>query len=1431
MSGTNLEDTILKAIDIVVSKKISEAGYDKTIRGTIVSCEDPTIGKYKIRYQDSYFYAFTTNMDVKYSKGNSVYILVPGGDFRQQKTILGATEKLGVNYVAVAERDEAYVYTGENCIKTIPSWIKISSYFKNLEKQSKYLKIIYSSKTNTNNLLNINTTNLINCLKTSTSIICGGTIKTSFKAQQKERGNYGLIFRLSFKDNNTGKSIIRSYILDINKMTGNPYNYTNELRQYAIFNNIDGKNFERVEDISVFCYGFPNQTVTEKNVKDDQFDIFFSNIQLIACNKMEKTQEETYGLILQPSKIFFINDQDVDTKTITAEVRIKGKKADSSQNINYYWFVQDGTVVTDSPYFCQYGGRGWKCLNDKNVLQEEEKDTKGNVTKPAVYEWKSAKPTLTLKNEEILITSIKYKCVAVYDKTILEKEFEVGKLNGVSLSIVSDTGVNFYHDLGSPTLTCLIDGKEDVNNYTYEWSVLKADGYFNKLVEDAQKEEYQKKLQEYELCYDNCRKQIEDLKSKKVLKTSGQKKLKQLMEAEVQKLYELSKTSVIDVPISNEDYKKDMEQAKKKLRVYHSDIDQYLKAAENMSSVYDQAITYLRNSFDFDSPAIYKNKVYKIPIKTIVNYHIYKCAVYNKKGVYIGTASIRITNSLDKKEGFSLVITNGTQSFKYNEKGVAPTSQTLNNPVVLKPLSFILYDEQGREIINSNTADKDKIKEQLKSIKWWMPTSDTLLIPPKKDGAVIGAIKQKDTYYWDSPTLNYGIASSYNISYKNNNITLTIDYKGNILKAETNFSFLKQGEPGTNGTAYSCKIEPYVKKGTLIPYYPTIYIDREGNEYKFKDDNNHFNFQCAKHNGNWFRVKLFHNDELVFCSDGSVSKETASIKWSIVANKYSKGLKDNMALTIAEKTGICTVNQAAFKQTAAPACVIKAEVQYGRVIQYAYLPIVFSINKSNYKINLKDYTGFNLVVYTPDGRKPSYDNSTPHTLKVTQKINNIDEDITDNQGDYKLTYNWSLLGTSCWTDAIEAINAIKSNQKLTNKEKEAAITKLAGQHFTSDLRWNYDATLLKAINTTNYNYQFSCKPADDFSNLCVTNSVKCNVKQGDNEIGFIIMPVHMMLNQYGNAKINGWDGNAVNIDNQGGVILAPQVGAGRKEPDNTFTGVIIGEAKQNDSGMSKTYNGVLGFSKGRRSIYLDAQTGRAYFGVQNQGQIELIPDGDSTIGGWVIGQTALYSKGKDHFGPMLAKDAPVGAFLGREGKMDFTSKTGNYLRYDGENFRLNGGMITGGSIDIGNSFFWADSQRITFGSLVITEAYGRDALTVPGNAMAVCAKPFGTGSWWLWFSLHGKPVGKDDLDGKVEYDDGSVDDEEEDEEEEEGSIRGSSDPKDYALILNEGGQLYAQQFWYVDGDGLRCVNTEINNIWDQIWALWAAMEDDDEDED
>ena len=115
---------------------------------------------------------------------------------------------------------------------------------------------------------------------------------------------------------------------------------------------------------------------------------------------------------------------------------------------------------------------------------------------------------------------------------------------------------------------------------------------------------------------------------------------------------------------------------------------------------------------------------------------------------------------------------------------------------------------------------------------------------------------------------------------------------------------------------------------------------------------------------------------------------------------------------------------------------------------------------------------------------------------------------------------------------------------------------------------------------------------------------------------FIHIPVHFMLNRYGHAALNDWDGNSVSIDAEGengnSIILAPQIGAGEKNKNtNTFTGILMGSVKQTNS--TKTQNGLFGYSSGARSIFLDADTGKAEFGKMGSGQIIIDPSNNDAI--------------------------------------------------------------------------------------------------------------------------------------------------------------------------------------------------------------------------
>ena len=103
-------------------------------------------------------------------------------------------------------------------------------------------------------------------------------------------------------------------------------------------------------------------------------------------------------------------------------------------------------------------------------------------------------------------------------------------------------------------------------------------------------------------------------------------------------------------------------------------------------------------------------------------------------------------------------------------------------------------------------------------------------------------------------------------------------------------------------------------------------------------------------------------------------------------------------------------------------------------------------------------------------------------------------------------------------------------------------------------------------------------------------------------------PIPMYINAYGNEAINGWDGVELEIDAQGRYIYSPQVGAGTKDNQNRFTGVVMGKDSQ------QIKNGLYGYKQGINTFGL-TEDGLAYFGVENDGRITLNGTNATITGG------------------------------------------------------------------------------------------------------------------------------------------------------------------------------------------------------------------------
>lgn len=1099
---SNIAGNICDAIDIIVQRSLDQASFDKTIQAKIVSVDDATIGRYKIKYQDSTLYAYSNNLDISYTPNTSVYVTVPGGDLSKDKTIVGATKRLGINYISTIEEDKKYADVGVNAVTESASY-GVSSW----RPRDSAVKILYS-KGSTNNLLTIDEKSLGIYLESAGYLTLGANIQTKLAPEQQLRGNYGIIFAFDFEDDSTGETVTKLFTIDVDRMVGNPYKFLNKTRQYGVFE-VPGARFKEINYISLFAIDFPN-------TKTSNFpeDIIFSDIQIQAANALSNEDLSSYSVILTTPKggFFDVDALDKDIKTIQAEVRLKGKVAnENTQGLEFYWFSEDASMTSKDVMYSPYGGQGWRCLNNYNVVTQDPK----SIT------YIPGKSVLEIKKSDIIAKQVRYKCAVVYDGSVFSKDIVIKNLTSkYEVSIESSKGTQFYFDRGSTDLVCKINGINDLSKCSFSWSFTDSTNRFESLDETI---ELNSTLNEKMLQLDKI---LSDVSEEKITLVSSQDKIDSL--------------------------KSEIEHLGKQQRVD-------------------------------------KNNIYSVAINTIQKFATYKCTVHYD-GAYIGTAAITLSNSFELKDGYNLIINNGTQVFKYNEDGVSPTNTSFEKPLKLNALTFSAFDNLGEEI------DFEVLKRC--PIKWTVPTEDTLIkIPNSYKPESVDTINNTATYA-NITSFTYGIEDRYFNSKKRNEIQLSIEYQGRILLAQTAFTFTKEGESGTNGTDFIAKIIPNTKSGVQPPSQVVL------TQYSVNDRQLNFTPNSTK---KWFRVQLWHNGINIFeKTDGSGNSsdgKPATITWSILRNKYSATISDPSDLTV-NQSGEFSSTDLSLTASASPCNIVQAAIKYDGITYYATLPIVtIQVLNAAYSIERKEHSGFDYAMYSGDGQKPQYDNTTPFELKILRQIQGATEDVSEKTEAYAVNYNWSVKGsvydgaTKKW---VNQANLIENNL------------------FMDDLKRN----------------QKKYKPIDEYNGLCLSNALQCYIKQGKSggsNVLRIHIPIHLYLNRYGHAAINGWNGNSIDIDEKGGVILAPQVGAGKKESDNTFTGSIMGVVKE--SGHSQEETGLFGYKKGQRTYFLDAESGKATFGTNSSGQIIIDP---------TSGKGQIYSKdyAEDKTGMMIDLVSP-----------------------------------------------------------------------------------------------------------------------------------------------------------------------------------------------
>lgn len=233
-------------------------------------------------------------------------------------------------------------------------------------------------------------------------------------------------------------------------------------------------------------------------------------------------------------------------------------------------------------------------------------------------------------------------------------------------------------------------------------------------------------------------------------------------------------------------------------------------------------------------------------------------------------------------------------------------------------------------------------------------------------------------------------------------------------------------------------------------------------------------------------------------------------------------------------------------------------------------------------------------------------------------------------------------------------------------------------------------------------------------------------------------PILVVQNKYPSAMVNKWDGQ-LNIDSDNNFIGVAQIAAGKKENNNTFTGVLMGSFGDSnvDSSLSKN-TGVYGYYQGKQ-VYALKDDGTATFGKSGNGQIEIKGDSgkiksagydngngllidlkDSKIDGksnsnsvFLLNKTSPYLKITDPINNIILMNIGSNSYYLQS--KNYTSSTGTY-------FNLATGNITTNSITVNSGTFKDDIIINYTGSTGSGWTYGDQSLNYILDQIGKAAK-------------------------------------------------------------------------------------------------------------
>lgn len=219
-------ENLFQAIDIIVGDRLASLNYDKTIKVTVIDDSQSSKGIYVVSDGATEFNAIC-NPDVVYTKGAIVYVVVPEGDWSNEKLIVGRYSNNGDDYFNYANTNDDFLDVTHNLIADVKSGSLLAN-----DVGRPYTRIWSADNLD---------------YKGYNRLSIKGNFRTWLSALNVMKGSYGLCLYVVSKEVSNGNNYERTFKFDLlsEEMYGNPFNFETYYLQEKVFD---------ISNITDICY-------------------------------------------------------------------------------------------------------------------------------------------------------------------------------------------------------------------------------------------------------------------------------------------------------------------------------------------------------------------------------------------------------------------------------------------------------------------------------------------------------------------------------------------------------------------------------------------------------------------------------------------------------------------------------------------------------------------------------------------------------------------------------------------------------------------------------------------------------------------------------------------------------------------------------------------------------------------------------------------------------------------------------------------------------------------------------------------------------------------------------------------------------------------------------------------------------------------------